>query len=178
MTTIVAVEGENDIKFAWDSQTTWMGRAMLGGVKVFENGPVTFGVAGGARSADILKHMSIPDRKDYEPGYNNESWIVRTLVPAIVAEFKEVEASDAGSFDTDSHIILVVGGEIGYLSSNLSWVTDSSGVYAVGSGSDYAIGALMAGVSVKRAVEIASQWDLYTGGDVVTKTIKKEKKRG
>lgn len=171
MTTIIAVKTPKGVKFAWDSQTTWQGRAMLGSEKVFHNGPVVFGVGGSARASDILKHMSIPDRKDYEPGFSNESWIVTSLVPAIIKEFKDLGATDAGSFDSEAHCIIAVGGEVGYLSSDLCFVEDETGTYAIGSGSAYALGALTAGASPKKSVEIARQWDLYTGGTIKEMTV-------
>ena len=40
--------------------------------------------------------------------------------------------------------------------------------YAIGSGSEYAIGAMSAGRSPKQAVKIASQWDSATGGEIQT----------
>lgn len=171
MTTIVAVKTAKGVKFAWDSQTTWQYRAMLGAVKVFQNGPVTFGVAGLGRSSDILKHMAVPDRKEYEPDFDNEGWIVTTLVPAIHKEFTKVDVGDTGPFDSEAHVIISVGGDTGYLSGNLSFVKDESGIYAVGSGSPYALGALSAGASPKKAVEIARDWDLYTGGDIKEMTV-------
>lgn len=174
MTTIIAVDTVDNVKFAWDLQTTWQHRAMIGTDKVFRNGPVTFGVAGLGRSSDVLKHMSIPDRKDYEPDFDNEHWIVDTLVPAIVKEFKHVEVGETGPFDSEAHCIISVGGLTGYLSGNLSFVQDASGIYAVGSGSTYAIGALSAGAKPKKAVEIARDWDLYTGGEIRTLTVSKK----
>lgn len=176
MTTIIAVENDKGVTFAWDTQTTWMGRSMTGAAKVFANGPVTFGAAGSARSGDILKHMSIPDRKEYEPGFDNKHWVIRTLIPAIIREFKDVDAGDTGPFDSDGHVIISVGGLTGYLSANMAFVTDEKGLYAVGSGSPYALGALSAGANPKKAVEIAKEWDLYTGGEIQTLTIKKETK--
>lgn len=38
--------------------------------------------------------------------------------------------------------------------------------YAIGTGKEAALGALKAGVCAKRAIEIAREVDLYTGGDV------------
>jgi len=171
MTTIVAVTTAKGVKFAWDSQTTWQYRAMLGAVKVFQNGPVTFGVAGLGRALDVLKYMGVPDRKEYEPDFDNEAWIVRSLVPAIIKEFKGVDVGESDSFSTEAHAIISVGGDTGYLSGNLSFVRDESGTYAVGSGSQYALGALSAGASPKKAVEIARDWDLYTGGDIKEMTV-------
>lgn len=176
MTTIIAVENDKGVTFAWDTQVSWGSRSMTGCVKVFQNGPVTFGAAGSGRSADILEHMSIPDRKEYEPGFDNKHWVIRTLVPAIIREFKDVDAVESGAFDSEGSVIFHVGGLTGYLGANMCFVEDEKGIYAVGSGSPYALGALSAGATPKKAVEIARDWDMYTGGEVQTLTIKKETK--
>jgi len=39
-------------------------------------------------------------------------------------------------------------------------------LYALGSGADYALGAMSIGADARRAVEVASQWDNSTGGGV------------
>ena len=46
------------------------------------------------------------------------------------------------------------------------WVRNRSGLYAVGSGSNFAMGALWAGASVQEALEIAAANDPYTGGQL------------
>lgn len=43
--------------------------------------------------------------------------------------------------------------------------------YAIGSGMDLAIGAMVAGASPKRAVEIASDYDPDTGGAIISLTV-------
>jgi 20S proteasome alpha/beta subunit len=48
------------------------------------------------------------------------------------------------------------------------WVEVAGGVHAVGSGRDFALGALMAGKSAEDAVRIAARLDCYSGGDVQT----------
>lgn len=163
MTTIVFHANE----FGWDTQTTWQGRGMTGKDKVFTNGPVTFGVAGAARMGDILRHMDIPALRDYEPDFDLRKWIVRDLVPAILEEAKKVNAAEVlnSQADIESSVIFHAKGVVGYLSGNLSFVEDESGYYGVGSGADYALGALRSGASVKEAVETAIFFDLYSGGE-------------
>ena len=174
MTTIVAVKTDDKVTFAWDSQITWRGRAMNSADsagKVFRNGPVVFGVSGRSRTSDILKHMSIPDRKEYAPDYDTETWIVTELVPHIIKELDKVKFFENSTADSESHVILAVDNLVGYLSTDLAWVTDETGIYAVGSGSAYAIGALSTGSAPEQAVRIAKTWDLYTGGQVRTATV-------
>jgi ATP-dependent protease HslVU (ClpYQ) peptidase subunit len=50
----------------------------------------------------------------------------------------------------------------------------ADGLYAIGSGAAYAIGALEAGATPTEAVEIASRNDVMTG--LPTQTIKQEKR--
>jgi 20S proteasome alpha/beta subunit len=45
------------------------------------------------------------------------------------------------------------------------WVEVAGGVHAVGSGRDFALGAMMAGKSAEDAVRIAARLDCYSGGD-------------
>lgn len=169
MTTIIYRDGE----FAWDSQTTWL-RAHYGAAKVFENGGVTFGVAGSARTSDVLEFASIPEMDSHKPGFNTREWIITSLVPAILGSLREVGALEErnGLADTDSILILSVRGEAGYLSGNGAFVRDDSGLLGVGSGSKYALGAVRAGASLEEAVKIATELDMYSGGEV--KTLKVE----
>ena len=49
--------------------------------------------------------------------------------------------------------------------------------YAIGSGSDVALGALATGASAKRAVEIACEYNVYTGLPVQTMTCPEPKEK-
>ncbi len=173
MTTIIAVKDKKTVTFGWDSQTTWLGRGMNGGQKVFRNGAVVFGVSGLGRMSDILRFLDVPAIRTYEPDFDTEHWIVTSLVPAILKAASDAQVAEVinAQANTESSVIISVNGVVGYLSGNLSFVTDETGVYGVGSGSDYAIGALRAGASVQKAVEIARELDLYTGGGIAVKTV-------
>lgn len=173
MTTIIAVNDGKTVTFGWDSQTTWMGRGMNGVAKVFRNGPVVFGVAGLGRMSDILRFLDVPALREYEPEFDTEHWIVKSLIPAILKAADEAKTTEVinSQANIESSIILAVNGVVGYLSGNLSFVHDDLGIYGVGSGSEFAMGALKAGASVQQAVEIARDLDLYTGGSVTVKTV-------
>jgi ATP-dependent protease HslVU (ClpYQ) peptidase subunit len=51
---------------------------------------------------------------------------------------------------------------------------DSKGFYGVGSGSNYAIGALSAGASIETALQIAMDNDAYTSSPFLFVTQKKK----
>lgn len=175
MTTIIAAQNaKGDIKFAWDSQVSYGQRHLVGHEKVFQNGPVTFGVSGTVRTSDILRHMKVPDRGK-KP---TREWIVRSLVPAIIKELKSVSAGafEDGQISSESSVIISVDGELGVLGHDFSFVQDSIGVYGVGSGSPFALGAMSVGASPKTAVQVAGVWDMYTNQDVKTLKIRSKRK--
>lgn len=117
--------------------------------------------------------MKIPARgKEH-----THKWIVKILVPAIIKEMKSVDAGfmENGQISSESTVLIAVDGEVGELGGDFSFVQDETGVYGVGSGSAYALGALGAGASPKQAVQIAGFFDLYTNQDVRTLKIKAKK---
>lgn len=55
-----------------------------------------------------------------------------------------------------------VGGK--YSDDDRSWVVEAQAPVAVGSGGDFAMGAMAAGATAEQAVEIAARFDVNTGG--------------
>lgn len=62
-------------------------------------------------------------------------------------------------------VVLAVNedGAIWTMDEQLVWVRLDTDCWAIGSGTDYALGAMKAGASAKEAVEIASALDVHTG---------------
>ena len=166
MTTVVYRDGV----FAWDSQATYQNRGVNGITKVIQNGPVVFGACGTARSLNIIKHMPIPAMREYEPDFDTERWIINTLVPAIRVALVEVNAAEIQHHivHTGGSFIVSVNGVVGYIDSSLAFFQDDTGLYGIGSGAAYALGAMKAGATPKEAVETAKYFDLYTGGEINT----------
>lgn len=78
----------------------------------------------------------------------------------------------------DFHAVLIdyEGNTYTWSGGNYLWKYKSfnkKGVVAVGSGEDIAIGALEFGATAEEAVQIASQHDVYSGGEVVTIKVAK-----
>lgn len=176
MTTILAtVDDKNKITFAWDSQVTSGVRAKNGIDKVFANGPIVFGVAGTVRTLNILRYMHVPDQEKYRDNYDTRRYIVTKLIPAIIKSLKEVDAAYMADsqVDTESHILVAVDDVVGYIGGDLSFVEDELGVYGVGSGSSFALGAIAVGADEKTALQVAATFDLYTNDDIEVKSVKK-----
>ena len=73
-------------------------------------------------------------------------------------DYKWEEKSDEPKFA----FLIAIGGEIFDIGSDFAVCIDSGGIYGVGSGSSLAIGALKAGATLEKALEIAAEIDPYT----------------
>ena len=59
-----------------------------------------------------------------------------------------------------------MNGEVFQITNDFTLLRSSTGIYGIGSGADYAIGALMAGASVEDAIKIAIKLDINSGGSI------------
>lgn len=170
MTTIVAVQRKGDVEFAADSQMTYGNLKSPDSFrKVFANGPVVFGFAGSVRAANVLRFMDVPALPKKRLNRNDlERWVVTDLVPAMQDALETGNAMEIHNNEVDSYsrVLVSVQGSVYEIGSNFSVTRESSGVYSVGSGSDFALGAMAAGASPAEAVKIASKLDSYTGGRI------------
>ena len=93
------------------------------------------------------------------------AWIVAGMKPA---DKPEIEADDS------EFILVYPNGDAFWLSTPfLRPVKIHDEFYALGSGAQYALGAMAAGASAKRAIEIACKFDPSTGKGVNAVRVKK-----
>ena len=76
-----------------------------------------------------------------------------------------------------SYLVVTEDGEVyaggQYENDNVAWLTKVSAPIAVGSGAEFAMGAMAQGATAAQAVEIAARFDVNTGGGVqVLHTVK------
>lgn len=169
MTTVVAVETERGVTFASDSRISWRSKHDGWVNKVVTNGGYTFGAAGALRAIQILQFAKLPEPPVTDDPNMIDRFVTKELVGSIKDAFNEV-SSDADQYST---ILGAVAGRAYIFGSDGSWVRNPDGIYAVGSGSPYALGALRAGAKPREAVEIASYFDGYTNDDVRVTKVKK-----
>lgn len=196
MTTVIAVETPEGVTFGWDSQITYNHRATYDDIKVFPNGGVVFGVSGDVRYGNILRYMDIPGQKPDDGWWDVDRYVTNELIPAMQKAFKDADAAKISDskIDTDFTALIYVQGRVYDIASDLSWNRSNDGVYAIGSGARYALGALKSMppiydknsainlsdpdlsatgyLGVRRALEVAAELDLYTGGDLHVKAAK------
>jgi ATP-dependent protease HslVU (ClpYQ) peptidase subunit len=180
MTTIAAFQGPSWAVIGFDSRVTEGSRVFVlpeSGGKVFESGPYLLGAAGDMRAVNLLAHtFKPPTPAATELGVRLDRFISTKFVPALKSCFDDAQYGEKGS--QDSTVLAVIRGRVYEIGSNYEWCHDSEGLYAMGSGGDYALGAMYAardgrkkGITtarnvVRKAVEIAARLDPETGAPI------------
>ncbi|MFN9957870.1 MAG: hypothetical protein ACK55I_32595, partial [bacterium] len=102
------------------------------------------------------------------------------FIPALKQCFDEAQYGEKG--EQDSSILVVIHGTIYEIGSGYDWCHDESGIYALGSGADYALGAMLlaaegkkrtmtnARSSIKSALAISARLDPNTGEPIYMQT--------
>lgn len=137
MTCIVGLEFEGKVYLAGDNQGTGFNNKLIHTQpKVFEKGGAIFGFTSTYRWGQILEHCltDVIEPADVNKTYN---WLVQTLVPTIM---KECKACD---YDSKSRTCLIgINGQLWQLQDDWSVLRSIDGYSAIGSGCEYARGAI------------------------------------
>ena len=192
MTTIIGLQGDGFSVICTDSRISTMDEGgfasqitTLGknSSKVAVNGKYLLGAAGDVRAINILHHVFQPPAPP--PGTTGsklDQFFTTKFVPSLRATF-EVQGYAAPERDESSHIaeqgstvICSLQGNIYVVDGDYSWTSDVSGIYALGTGSAYALGAMSILIPKKKAFNIAqaktlclkaiavsAKFDPYTG---------------
>ena len=177
MTTLVAIQHEDWCVIAAESQSTLNYRAMDSSPvgKITPNGDYLIAAAGSSRGANILAF----DWNPPAPRGNLDKFITASLIPSMRKQFIKSGydiKSDGESASFDNELLIAIKGKIYFIDEAYGWDRCGSGIYASGSGSDFAIGALDAlGARdvdnyedaiemAEQAVKIASRYDIFSGG--------------
>lgn len=148
MTTIVL---DKDLIMASDSQASHEGHRIQHPVqKVFSLGGYTIGVAGRYSEA-----MAFVD--SFEDMIERQRVAEDTFIEIPQAVFDEMDNFNAIVVDPANNVFMFEG-------SRFSMPVEAP--ISVGSGADYAYGALAVGASAEESVRAALLYDVYSGGDV------------
>lgn len=160
MTTIVAYQGDNYSVIAHDSRISdtdpngFVAQVMTlkpGAGKVVKNGKYLLGAAGDLRAINILHHVFTPVSPPANAtGIKLDKFMTTKFIPELRACFEsqgyaspEREASDHMA-EQGSLLIVSIHATIYIIDGSYSWMSDSGGLYALGTGAPYALGALKA----------------------------------
>ena len=179
MTTIAAIQGENWAVVGYDSRVTEDNEKIYTlpkeSGKLVKNGNYLLGVAGDMRAINLLAHVFKPPVVSATAyGVKLDKFISTHFLPELKKCFEENSYSKDG--ENDSQVIVVINGTIYEIGQDYSWAHDESGVYAIGTGSPYAMGAMLAGLETRKktittaksivrgALTISSRLDPNTSG--------------
>lgn len=192
MTTILGVQGDGFSVICTDSRISTMDEGgfasqimTLGrnSSKVATNGKYLLGAAGDVRAINIIHHVFQPPAPP--PGLTDsklDQFFTTKFIPSLRACF-EVQGYASPERDDSTHIaeqgstiICSIHGSIYVVDGDYSWTSDVTGLYALGTGSSYALGAmsvlfdkkkLLTPAQVKtlclKAIAVSSKYDPYTG---------------
>ena len=168
MTTIVGVQHEDYCEIHVDSRVTDDDGRIFSHpdmLKFAERGALIIAGSGEVLPCDIAQNMWTPPRLLAEDKKNVYKFMITKVMPSL----RKVLMDNGYNFeepkeknDTRFHFIIACNGELFDVDQELSVTRDISGIYAVGSGASYALGAVHAGASPLKALEIATTLSAYT----------------
>ena len=192
MTTILGIQGEGFAVLAADTRITsfledgpayHMTTLSQGVSKITTNGKYLIGAAGDLRAINLLTHaFAPPPAPPADRGKKLDHFMTVKFIPALRACFDlhgysppENKENKNHNAEQASSLLVVINATIYLIDSDYSWLTDASGLYAVGSGSDYALGAVhslaggkkLSAIQAKgiclKSLSIAAKLDPHTG---------------
>lgn len=174
MTTIIGVEYGNRCVVLGDSRIVGDSKIYSHPdmVKVITNGNYLVGVAGDVRALQVVLHTWKPPAFLAKDRTNVFQFMVNKVAPSLKQLLTDVGLLDSKSPDKDFEINIIVGlnGSLFEIDSDFAVSRNSDGYYAIGTGGDFALGALYAGVTPEQAADIAATNDSKTAGPFTTET--------
>jgi len=188
MTTIVGIQGDGYCLLAADTRITSTDSA---GVpyqimtlkpetsKIAVNGKYLIGTAGDLRAINLLTHTLNPPVCPLNlKGKKLDEFVTNKLIPAIKEMFEKNgyttnETNTPTKAEHDSELLVAINQTLYHIDGDYSWFTDQTGIYTLGSGAAYALGALhnmpapknpaQAKKQAIKALATASRYDPNTG---------------
>jgi len=197
MTTIVGYQGEDFAVISVDTRITSIDdHGMIyqisslgaGCTKFAQNGKFLLGAAGDMRAINILHHIFQPPSPTPSlKGRRLDAFMTQKFVPALI-ECLDANGYSAPERDASEHkseqgstIVVVINATIYIIENDYAWLSEASCLYATGTGSSYALGALQAITGGKKtltvqqakkaclkAIGIAAKYDAHTGSPFQT----------
>ena len=174
MTTIIGVEYANRCVVLGDSRVVGDSKIYSHPdmVKVITNGNYLVGVAGDVRALQVVLHTWKPPAFLAKDRTNIFQFMVNKVAPSLKQLLTDAGLLDSKSPDKDFEINIIVGlnGSLFEIDSDFAVSRSDSGYYGLGTGGDYALGALYAGATPEQAASIAALNDSKTAEPFITET--------
>ena len=172
MTTVIAIQHDDGVEMIADSQINSSGKPYFHEdmVKIIERNRYLIGVAGRVVALQSIQNSWNPPSLPANYKGSLYNFVITKIVPSLKMFIDESKMfTDKEKEDGDLFSILIaIKGEVFEIDEDYSVARRSDGIYAIGSGADFALGALMAGSSTQHAMEIAASFDLNTHAPFIT----------
>lgn len=196
MTTIAGIQGDGFCVLGTDSRISSFDES--GGVyqittlaagtsKIASNGKYLLGAAGDVRAINILHHAFVPPPPPATyKGRKLDAFITKHFIPSL-RECLELQGYATPDKDDKTHIaeqgstiIAGIHGTIYVIESDYGWTSDNAGIYAIGTGAPYALGALQvltngrklsptqARTAIAKALAVSAKFDPHSGTPFTT----------
>lgn len=163
MTTIIGVQNADGCVIASDSRVADNGKVYTHPemVKAVERGSYIVGGAGDYRALQVVLHGWQPPLVSAKAKQNLYEFVINKVAPSLKSTLTEAGIEFTKSSENDDNkfelqLIIGINGTIFELDSDFAVAMNDTGLYAIGSGGDYALGALHAGATVLDAMRIAA----------------------
>ena len=154
MTTLIAFQGPDFAILGADSQVTDGDKRIISPStpKIVKLKKYLLAVSGDCRPGDILTYNWTPPAFD---GTNPVTFMGRKIIPSIIAAFK-LQGFDYTKEGISYSYLLAFAGNVFEIGSDMSISQNENGIYAIGSGSDYALGVLTYALTFEHGIEAAT----------------------
>lgn len=176
MTTIVAVQSADGVKFGADAQVTANRKySHIHMAKISHRGQFIIAGSGLSSYCDVAQHIWNPPAPTTADKKDIYHFVISKVIPSLKQCFKDNDLKLDGDKDEETRFafLIAVCGEVFDIGDDFAVSIDAGGLYAIGSGASLALGALESGKSIKRALEIAAKHDPYTGAPFIYAEQKK-----
>jgi len=184
VTTLAAIQGNGWSVIGCDSRSSDDNGRPVNMVtnKIIDNNGILIAGSGSGRGSNILQFGWKAPKPSM--GQDLDIFITQSFIPQMRKAFIDAGydmKEDGDAAEHDSAFIISVKGVIHPIFEDYSWDRDSNNIYYSGSGGDVALGAMQAlGIEdakgpedaeriIRKAIEIASEWDIFTNGPIITK---------
>lgn len=180
MTCIIGLEHKGHVYMGADSaiSNASMITTHHDAIKVFRAGPFLIGAAGSHRANQLLRYH-LPDVV-VQQNKDDLAYIVRQFVDPVRTMFKEYgQARIDNNAESSNWCYLVLGykSRVYEVQNDYSVVDGANGLVCIGSGSHFAYGAMAALAElppkkrIKRALEVAAQYDPHVCGPFIIRRM-------
>ena len=170
MTTIVGVQLDDKAIIAADSRVTDHTGQVFShedATKISKVGAFIVAGMGEVMPCDVVQHIWTPPKVTIKDKQDLYHFMVSKVCPSLRTCLKDNgynfdEQQGAETTEQRFTFLIAVSGQLFEVDQDLSVCRKSDGIYGIGSGGPYAVGALHAGATPIEALEIASKVTAFT----------------